>query len=57
MIKIREVFERGEGILQMIPTWVPRPFNRPGKRIRRHTDASRFRGVVSLGVLSASPRH
>ncbi|MDD3361235.1 MAG: hypothetical protein PHW34_06120 [Hespellia sp.] len=38
MNKIREVFERGEGILQLTPTWVPRPFNRPGKRLRLHPD-------------------
>lgn len=36
--KIREVFEKGEGILQLTPTWVPRPFNRPGKRLRLHPD-------------------
>ena len=38
MSKIRDVLERGEGILHMIPTWVPRPFNRPGKRIRLYPD-------------------
>lgn len=38
MSKIREVFEKGEGILQLTPTWVPRPFNRPGKRLRLHPD-------------------
>lgn len=38
MGKIREVFEDGEGILQLTPTWVPRPFNRPGKRLRLHPD-------------------
>jgi len=35
---IREVFEKGDGILQMTPTWVPRPFNRPGNRIRLYPD-------------------
>lgn len=38
MGKIREVFENGDGILQLTPTWVPRPFNRPGKRLRLHPD-------------------
>lgn len=38
MSKIREVFERGDGILQLTPTWVPRPFNRPGRRLRLHPD-------------------
>lgn len=36
--KIREVFDKGDGILQLLPTWVPRPFNRPGKRLRLHPD-------------------
>lgn len=35
---IRETFERGEGVLRLTPTWVPRPFNRPGLRIRLHPD-------------------
>ncbi|MEG2361710.1 MAG: hypothetical protein RSB97_07785 [Christensenella sp.] len=34
----KEVLRQGEGILSMAPTWVPRPFNRPGKRIRLHPD-------------------
>ncbi len=38
MSKIREVFEKGDGILQLTPTWVPRPFNRPGRRLRLHPD-------------------
>ncbi|MBQ3574072.1 MAG: hypothetical protein IJA26_00245, partial [Clostridia bacterium] len=36
--KIRKVFQDGEGVLRLTPTWVPRPFNRPGKRIRLHPD-------------------
>lgn len=38
MSTIREAFEAGEGVLQMVPTWVPRPFNRPGRRLRLHPD-------------------
>lgn len=38
MSKIRETFEKGDGILQLLPTWVPRPFNRPGRRLRLHPD-------------------
>lgn len=38
MNKIKEVFKNGDGILQMVPTWVPRPFNRPGRRLRLHPD-------------------
>ena len=38
MSKIKEIYEQGDGILQMLPTWVPRPFNRPGRRLRLHPD-------------------
>ncbi len=34
----KELLEKGDGVLQMTPTWVPRPFNRPGKRLRLHPD-------------------
>lgn len=36
--KIRKVFQDKLGILRMIPNWMPRPFNRPGRRIRLHPD-------------------
>ena len=32
------VLNKGEGILSLTPTWVPRPFNRPGKRLRLYPD-------------------
>lgn len=35
---IRAALAAGDGVLQMTPTWVPRPFNRPGRRIRLHPD-------------------
>ncbi|MCI8464653.1 MAG: hypothetical protein HFI63_02155 [Lachnospiraceae bacterium] len=35
---IRKVFENGEGVLQLTPTWVPRGFNEPGRRLRLHPD-------------------
>ncbi|HIS02376.1 MAG TPA: hypothetical protein IAA75_00575 [Candidatus Pullichristensenella avicola] len=28
----------GRGILQLMPNWIPRTFNRPGKRLRLHPD-------------------
>lgn len=34
----KEILQKGEGIVSMVPNWVPRPFNRPGKRIRLHPD-------------------
>lgn len=37
-VRIREVFEKGGGVLQLTPTWVPRGFNQPGRRIRLHPD-------------------
>lgn len=36
--KIRNTFTKGEGILQLTPTWVPRGFNEPGHRLRLHPD-------------------
>ena len=36
--RIREVFEQGQGVLQLVPTWVPRSFNEPGRRLRLHPD-------------------
>ena len=30
--------EQGEGILRLAPTWVPRSFCIPGKRIKLHPD-------------------
>lgn len=36
--EIRDIFKSSEGILRMTPTWVPRPFNEPGRRLRLHPD-------------------
>ena len=33
---IAQAFEQGEGILRLAPTWVPRAFCIPGKRIKLH---------------------
>jgi hypothetical protein len=35
---LHDILEKGNGVLSLTPTWVPRPFNRPGKRIRLHPD-------------------
>ena len=35
---IQRAFEQGEGILRLAPTWVPRSFCIPGKRIKLHQD-------------------
>ena len=34
----RIALDKGQGVLSMAPTWVPRPFNRPGNRLRLHPD-------------------
>jgi len=36
--KLAAILAEGDGVLNLVPTWVPRPFNRPGKRIRLHPD-------------------
>jgi hypothetical protein len=32
------IFEQGEGILRLAPTWVPRSFSIPGRRLKLHPD-------------------
>jgi hypothetical protein len=34
----RVIFKKGQGVLQLTPTWVPRGFNEPGHRLRLHPD-------------------
>jgi len=36
--ELLSILEAGDGVLNLTPTWVPRPFNRPGKRLRLHPD-------------------
>ncbi len=36
--KIREIFEKGEGILRLVPNFVPRRFSTAGHRLRLHPD-------------------
>lgn len=38
MSNIRSIFDKGQGILHLTPTWVPRGFNESGKRLRLHPD-------------------
>lgn len=35
---VKKALEQGGGILRLAPTWVPRSFCRPGKRIKLHPD-------------------
>jgi hypothetical protein len=43
--KIKKVFADRKGILRMLPNWMPRPFNRPGRRIRLHPDDYYYLGT------------
>ncbi len=36
--RIERTLERGQGILRLVPNWVPRRFNQPGRRLRLHPD-------------------
>ena len=38
MGKAKKILEKGKGVLHLAPTWVPRGFNEPGKRLRLHPD-------------------
>ena len=38
MSNVRKVFEQGDGVLHLMPTWGPRGFNEPGKRLRLHPE-------------------
>lgn len=43
--KIREVFNRGEGVLRLIPNYVPRAWGKAGRRLRLHPDDYYAMGV------------
>ncbi len=36
--KIIAAFQKNKGILRLVPNWIPREFNIPGKRLRLHPD-------------------
>ena len=35
---IQNAFSKGKGVLNLAPAWVPRNFNKPGKRLKLHPD-------------------
>jgi hypothetical protein len=43
-------FDAGEGLLRLTPTWVPRSFLHPGKRIRLHPDDYYAMGAQRGGI-------
>lgn len=40
----------GNGVLRLAPTWVPRSFCRPGKRIKLHPDDYYVLGLERGGI-------
>jgi len=50
MSKILKAFVEGSGILHLVPTWVPRPFNEPGHRLRLHPDDLYALGMERGGI-------
>ena len=47
---IRETFEKGEGVLRMIPVFVPRRFSKPGRRLKLHPDDYYALGTKRGGI-------
>ena len=45
-----KLFKEGNGILRLKPTWVPRSFCRPGKRIKLHPDDYYVLGLEKGGI-------
>ncbi len=46
----RSAIEKGKGVLRLAPTWVPRSFCRPGKRIKLHPDDYYVLGANRGGI-------
>ncbi len=49
-VPVKEVFKKGKGVLQLTPTWVPRGFNEPGRRLRLHPDDYYTLGMDRGGI-------
>ena len=45
-----KLYQEGGGILRLAPTWVPRAFCRPGKRIKLHPDDYYVLGLEKGGI-------
>ncbi len=50
MSKAKKLFNEGGGILRLAPTWVPRSFCRPAKRIKLHPDDYYVLGLERGGI-------
>jgi len=49
--ELLSILNKGDGILSLTPTWVPRPFNRAGKRLRLHPDDTYALGMQRGALL------
>ena len=47
---VENALEQGQGVLRLVPTWVPRSFCIPGKRIKLHPDDYYKLGLVRGGI-------
>src|SRR5579885_1296813 len=47
---VREAIEAGEGILRLAPTWVPRSFLMPGRRLKLHPNDYYAMGAHRGGI-------
>lgn len=47
---IEQLVEEGRGVLRLAPTWVPRSFCRPGKRMKLHPDDLYTLGLSRGGI-------
>lgn len=50
MTTAKKLLEEGKGIYRLAPTWVPRSFCRPGKRIKLHPDDYYVLGLEKGGI-------
>ena len=46
---MRETFEKGKGVVRLVPTFIPRPFNKAGRRLRLHPN-----DYYALGTIRGS---
>ena len=47
---MRTFLKENKGVLRLTPTWVPRAFCRPGKRIKLHPDDYYALGAARGGI-------
>ncbi len=48
--RLTTTLEKNNGLLRLLPTWVPRSFCRPGKRIKLHPDDYYYLGLERGGI-------